>query len=268
MMQMLGPPSEMVGVVVSMGGGDLSFKFKTLEIFSQGNNNFFMGLSLAQSSRKTRVQADPRNTQWANDTERFGHQQMLRMGWKPGRGLGSSVEGMRDHVKVKVKTDSKGLGHNQGQQDLPTGLDVFQRILGKLNGNEEEIEQQIQKKQQSGLYLQFVPGGVLEGTVKDKKQMKQDRKNAEKEKKKVERAAEKARRALKKAKKDEKAKESEEPKIEAKELGEPKEEAPSKSTESQNAPQARGIRATRNRYIAMKKKATADSQSLKEILML
>lgn len=240
-----------------------------------------MGLSLAQSSRKNRVGADPRNTEWANDTSRFGHQQLLNMGWKPGRGLGYSFEGAKEHVKVQHKTDSKGLGYEIGKADQPTGLDVFQKILGKLNGNSEEVEKKQQQQQSlSGLYMHFVPGGVLEGTVKSKEEQKQEakdktkkekkRKDSDKQKKKAEKAVEKAaekakREAKKEAKADKKSKKESNKDSEI--TSEPIDSGKEKETSKEPRAQARGIRATRNRYIAMKRQATSDSKSLKEILM-
>lgn len=192
---------------------------------------------------------------------------MLRMGWQPGRGLGASVEGAKEHVKVHIKTDAKGLGHQKGQVDQPTGLDVFQRILGKLNGNEQEVEAQIEKKERlsSGLYMHFVPGGVLEGTVKSKKEMKHARKQAEKQKRKAEKQAEKqAEMSQKERKKLTKTDNAGETGISV--TSEPSDSSPAETPRP--VVKARGIRATRNRYIAMKRQATSDSQSLKEILML
>lgn len=220
-----------------------------------------MGLSLASNSRKPKIGSDPRNTLWANDTGRFGHQQMVRMGWQPGKGLGASVEGAKEHFKVRIKSDAKGLGHQKGQIDQPTGLDVFQRILGKLNGNEQEVEQQIERKERltSGLYMHFVPGGVLGGTVKSKMHPKQARKQAEKQKRKAEKQAERLQNAKIKLAKAENAEND---------ANSFSQSASTVEDTQKPVTKARGIRATRNRYIAMKKQATSDSQALKEILML
>lgn len=248
-------------------------------------------MGLAAPSNKVRVGLDPRNTAWANDTDRFGHQQMLRMGWKPGKGLGYSRIGSVDHVKVKVKKDNVGLGKPKGD-DQPHGLDAFQALLGKLNGNEAQVERQMaEKKIQSGEYLNFVYGGVLEGTIehmlasqekkkraleqedekkpkklktgkekkhKDKKTKKEKRDKKDKKSKSGKDKHEKKDKKVKKEKKSKKDQPSDE---KAKEL-----EASESTRESSPAP--RGIRATRNKFIAMKRQATSDAKGLREILML
>lgn len=260
-----------------------------------------MGLSLASNDRKARIGHDPRNTAWANDTSRFGHQYMLRQGWKPGRGLGSSVEGITTHVKVKTRPEGKGLGFSGGQ-DLPTGLDDFQRLLGRLNGEEEKVDNQLleRKRRQVGLHLNFVPGGVLEGTIeqfisdkakKSESESKSKSKSKSKEKddssssrkrSKVSKDSNSERKKRLKTKEDKKEKRSkkEEEKLKKaenkkeKETKKEKEVTPQESSDaSQNdveegrKEEGRGIQATRRKYIAMKRRATADPQSLKEILM-
>lgn len=248
-----------------------------------------MGLSLASNERKTRIGFDPRNTAWANDTSRFGHQYMLRQGWKPGRGLGSSVEGRTTHVKVKSRPDGKGLGGSDGP-DMPTGLDDFQRLLGRLNGTEEKVENQLseRKRKQVGLYLNFVPGGVLEGTIerftaKRARDLNESKENLSKpkkskiskksniEEKEKTKAEKKVKRSKKKEEKKSKKEEGRERKKEkAKDSEEPKKQSGGEVRQKKadkGGDESRGIQATRRRYIAMKRRATADPQSLKEILM-
>lgn len=266
-----------------------------------------MGLGLAGPSKKSKIGFDPRNTTWSNDTDRFGHQHMLNMGWRPGQGLGKTVKGDIHHVKVKVKADNVGLGRPI-KDDMPTGLDVFQRILGKLNGEEEKVNRQLNEQMKmSGVFLNFVYGGVLEGTVekmnlpqiettdseralKKRSAPESDSESGsepEQKKSKSHRSKEKKPKKIKerKDKKDKKSKDKKEKK-EKKEIKEKKEKkskndkkSDKKSTESKeisapisrestSSPAPMGIRATRSRFIAMKRQATTDEKSLKEILML
>lgn len=142
-----------------------------------------MGLAAART--KQRFGLDPRNTAWSNDTSRFGHQQLEKFGWKPGMGLGMRPHHSHtSHIKVHIKDDNLGLGAKIRRQERKdefdngecAGLDVFQRILGRLNGKEKEIndELEIQRKEKilNGKWgIHFVKGEVLSSTW-DPKTMK------------------------------------------------------------------------------------------------
>lgn len=45
---------------------------------------------------------------WAQDTSRFGYQQLLKYGWSDGKGLGANLDGITSHLRVVQKTDLKG----------------------------------------------------------------------------------------------------------------------------------------------------------------
>ena len=142
-------------------------------------------MGLAAERTKQRFGLDPRNTLWSNDTSRFGHQQLQRFGWRPGMGLGADPTKSRStHIRVRVKDDMLGLGSRlkkkQGKKgggdvdvdidDDTTGLDVFQRILGRLNGKgsdsvERELEIQKRENYIGGRWgVHFVKGDVLAST--------------------------------------------------------------------------------------------------------
>lgn len=135
-------------------------------------------MGLAATRTKQRFGLDPRNTQWSNDTSRFGHKHLEKYGWKPGMGLGMMPnESHTSHIKVHIKDDNVGLGAKIKRKERKdefdngecAGLDVFQRILGRLNGKEEEVanELEIQKKERildSKYGVQFVKGEVLSST--------------------------------------------------------------------------------------------------------
>ncbi|CCF57645.1 hypothetical protein KAFR_0C06490 [Kazachstania africana CBS 2517] len=135
-------------------------------------------MGLAATRTKQRFGLDPRNTNWSNDTSRFGHKHLTKFGWKPGMGLGHQpFDSMVSHIKVSIKDDNTGLGakiKKRNKDDVfdsedSTGLDVFQRILGKLNGNESKIdaELEIQRKEKilHGRWgIHFVKADILAST--------------------------------------------------------------------------------------------------------
>lgn len=134
-------------------------------------------MGLAGERVKQRFGYDPRNTKWANDTERFGHQYLEKMGWTPGAGLGQVAHAVTTHVRVALKDDTVGLGaklsNRQKKDEFDSGecagLDVFQRILGRLNGKEEEISQELELQRLEKILngkmgVQFVKGDVLQST--------------------------------------------------------------------------------------------------------
>jgi Pin2-interacting protein X1 len=139
-------------------------------------------MGLAGQKNKVKIGHDPRNTVWSNDTSRFGHKHMEKLGWAPGMGLGtgsSGREAMTSHVKVTVKVDNTGLGKKSSQKssgglddEITTGLDVFQRLLGKLNGKTDaQVDNQLMKQRQRmvlgnskfGMVFEF--GGLLQGSL-------------------------------------------------------------------------------------------------------
>ncbi|ONH67544.1 Protein PXR1 [Cyberlindnera fabianii] len=134
-------------------------------------------MGLAGVKVKQRFGFDPRNTKWANDTERFGLKYLEKQGWKQGTGLGQVTHAVTSHVKVAIKDDTVGLGAKLAKKQKKdefdsgecAGLDVFQRILGRLNGKEDEInkELEIQRKEKiiNGKWgMHFVMGETLKST--------------------------------------------------------------------------------------------------------
>lgn len=134
-------------------------------------------MGLAGVKVKQRFGLDPRNTNWSNDTDRFGHQYLEKMGWKPGKGLGLVEHAMTSHVKVSIKTDNTGLGSKLAKKKKNdefdsgecAGLDVFQRILGRLNGKEEQINNELERQRKENIIngkwgMHFVKGDTLKST--------------------------------------------------------------------------------------------------------
>ena len=271
-------------------------------------------MGLAATRTKQRFGTDPRNTAWSNDTSRFGHQQLEKFGWKPGMGLGMRPDHSHtSHIRVHIKDDNLGLGARIRRQERKdefdngecAGLDVFQRILGRLNGRESEInnELEIQRKEKiiNGKWgVHFVKGEVLSSTW-DPKTMKlksyanmekkryttsEDESDSEPKKKKVKKE--------KKSKKDKKDKKHSKDKKEEKHSRDKKDKKHSKDKREKkhgkdkehskekkkaakvestktasNVPDAVTTRlSVRSKWIKQKRAATMDSKALNEIFMV
>ncbi|KAI8377602.1 G-patch domain-containing protein, partial [Radiomyces spectabilis] len=91
-------------------------------------------MGLAGQRDKQRISADPNNLHWSKDESKFGFKMLQKMGWAPGKGLGINEDGTRDHVKIKLKDDTLGLGANKKNTDNWLGnTDAFSRLLADLN---------------------------------------------------------------------------------------------------------------------------------------
>jgi Pin2-interacting protein X1 len=127
---------------------------------------------------------DPNNTKWTRDSGGFGHKIMAAQGWQPGDILGAKnashaefhTAANASHIRVFVKDDNLGLGAKMGSglaEGECTGLDVFQSLLGRLNGKDEDEltkEQKSREDLKRAIYterrwgsVRFVRGGFLIG---------------------------------------------------------------------------------------------------------
>lgn len=111
-------------------------------------------------------------------------------------------------MKIVLKGDNLGIGCKGGiKDDECTGLDLFQDLLGRLNGKEEEVEKRIQRRKVelvSGRYgMKFVRGEtyvssdidkLLEniGKMEEKAEVAKEKKREERRRRKNERKAAKA----------------------------------------------------------------------------
>lgn len=204
-------------------------------------------MGLAGTKTKQRFGSDPRNTAWSNNTERFGRRYLESQGWAPGKGLGMVEHATTSHVKVSIKTDNTGLGallaKKQKKDEFDSGecagLDVFQRILGRLNGKEQQISDELERRRIDNIIngkwgIHFVKGEVLQSTWDKSKrttktveetsgessgESKKRRLETEKETEK----SEKSEKKLKKQKKEEKKEKKEKKEKEKKDKKEKKE---------------------------------------------
>ncbi|KAG7316632.1 hypothetical protein KOW79_020173 [Hemibagrus wyckioides] len=89
---------------------------------------------LAEPRRKLKWSVDPRNSTWSKDDSKFGQKMLERMGWSKGKGLGKSEQGATEHIKVKVKNNSLGLGTaNNHEDNWIAHQDDFNQLLAELN---------------------------------------------------------------------------------------------------------------------------------------
>ncbi|KIJ15456.1 hypothetical protein PAXINDRAFT_155504 [Paxillus involutus ATCC 200175] len=100
-------------------------------------------MGLAGRKQKQRIPADPRNLSWADDASRFGLSYLSKFGWDASKGLGSSGDGIKSHLKVSQKLDMMGIGA-QHQRD-PNGIawkqnQEFEALLKRLNEGVEGEE--------------------------------------------------------------------------------------------------------------------------------
>lgn len=255
-------------------------------------------MGLAGTKVKQRFGLDPRNTNWANDTSRFGHQYMQKLGWEQGQGLGLVQHAMTTHVKVTIRGDNEGLGARLAkkqkkdgiEQGDAFGLDLFQRLLGRLNGKEEEIATELDRQRKdnwlSGKWgMHFVKGEVLNSTW-DAESKKLKRKADEIEEKLLEEVLKRDKKQKKEEKKERKerrengnetSEDKKERKREKKEKKELKKEKKEKKVEAKErlvaqapttATAMAGRLAGRSRWIRQKRASVMDAQALNEIFMI
>ncbi|KAJ2707215.1 hypothetical protein FB645_000892 [Coemansia sp. IMI 203386] len=136
-----------------------------------------MGLS-EQKSRLV-FGADPRNRNWSDDKGRFGFKMLEKMGWSEGKGLGANEDGVKEHVKIKLKTNNFGVGADKKNiRNWLANADGFSELLNRLNSEsatpaepagEKEEEEESKKNKKS------------KKDKKDKKHKKEEKKKDRKE---------------------------------------------------------------------------------------
>ncbi|MCJ1294743.1 telomerase inhibitor [Xylographa carneopallida] len=141
-------------------------------------------MGLGAPRKRAKISHDPNNTNWSKCSTSYGRKMLLSQGWTPGSFLGAidaphahlHSDANASHIRVAVKDDNLGLGAKRGSgvnAGECVGLDVFQSLLGRLNGKSEDVlkkEQQSRDDLKRAIYterrwgaLRFVSGGVLVG---------------------------------------------------------------------------------------------------------
>lgn len=106
------------------------------------------------------------------DKQSSGYKLLAAMGWKEGEGLGALKQGIKEHIKVKKKFDSWGVGAVEAAErarDWSVGMVEYHRVLSTLS---EITSQHASQKLESE---------ASEGECKQKKDIKK-RKKARKDK--------------------------------------------------------------------------------------
>lgn len=221
---------------------------------------------------------------------------MEKLGWKSGNGLGVGQSGNTVHVKVAFKKDNTGLGHKvkkRGNDDdlaeFAQGLDSFQRILGRLNGKDENKldsalgSRRLNMVMEYGKFgMAFVYGGLLEGTVdkmfvedstKSKKEKSSKRKfsdaeessrDSDSESEVEEPAKKKSRKSSKEEKKSKKEQKEKKAKKEKKEKSEKKEKKDKKEKKSKKEKEGKEKKEKKDKKEKKEKKDKKDKKDKKE----
>ncbi|KAJ2065327.1 hypothetical protein GGI17_000379 [Coemansia sp. S146] len=93
-------------------------------------------MGLSEQKERMIFSADPRNTTWSSDKGRFGFKMLEKMGWSEGKGLGANEDGMKEHVKIKLKTNNFGIGADKKNiRNWLENADGFSELLSRLNSD-------------------------------------------------------------------------------------------------------------------------------------
>ncbi|KAL0080150.1 hypothetical protein J3Q64DRAFT_1752936 [Phycomyces blakesleeanus] len=213
-------------------------------------------MGLAGQKTKQRLSADPNNLNWSKDQSKFGFKMLMKMGWAPGKGLGVNEDGSKDHVKIKLKDDTLGLGASKKTVDNWLGnTDAFSQLLADLNTRTETVEvtktiietsETVTKRKLEGASDEDDEDELKEKKKqkkekkdkKEKKEKKQKKEKKDKKEKVKEEGEEKKSKKSKKEKKEKKSKKS-------KDSGSEDEEIKQATTVLRNAARAKFLRSKR-----------------------
>ncbi|XP_030014029.1 G patch domain-containing protein 4 isoform X3 [Sphaeramia orbicularis] len=95
---------------------------------------------------------------------KFAEQQLLRHGWKHGKGLGRDENGISEAIKVKVKCDKGGVGHQEGEQFT---FHWWDHVFNKASSN-----LQVESDQDGIKLKKMVEEDEDDGTISNKKPRK------------------------------------------------------------------------------------------------
>ncbi|XP_045209468.2 G patch domain-containing protein 4-like [Mercenaria mercenaria] len=120
----------------------------------------------------------------------FARKQLSKHGWTDGQGLGKEEEGIKEAIKVKIKQDKKGVGHDPGEEFSFHWWDhVFNKAASKIqvNTTEDGVEvknsgdTKVSKKKdcktydnKAMLYGQFVKGSTLSNGLETREKTLED----------------------------------------------------------------------------------------------
>lgn len=115
---------------------------------------------------------------------------MKKFGWKEGSGLGKNENGMKEAIKVKIKNDSHGVGHNRGDEFTFHWWDhVFNKAASSIvvESTQEGVSVKAAKESvgvstkkaraydnKAMLYGQFVKGATLDNNQEVKSEREEE----------------------------------------------------------------------------------------------
>lgn len=121
---------------------------------------------------------------------RFAQKELKKFGWKEGSGLGKNENGMKEAIKVKIKNDSHGVGHNRGDEFTFHWWDhVFNKAASSIvvESTQEGVSVKAAKESvgvstkkartydnKAMLYGQFVKGATLDNNQEVKSEGEED----------------------------------------------------------------------------------------------
>ena len=76
-----------------------------------------MGLSEPRGKQRLVGSSAARNAAWLNDTSLPGQRMLSSMGWAPGAGLGTNLQGMSSNLSLAIKLDNKGIGAHRHEKE-------------------------------------------------------------------------------------------------------------------------------------------------------
>ena len=72
----------------------------------------------------------------------WAQKQLKKFGWSKGKGLGKKLDGRREHVKVKKKEDSGGIGQDEEDKKeeqktygIESFMNAYDKLAVKIGGN-------------------------------------------------------------------------------------------------------------------------------------
>eukprot|EP01121_Diplochlamys_sp_Union-15-3_P019409 TRINITY_DN7305_c0_g1_i2.p1 TRINITY_DN7305_c0_g1~~TRINITY_DN7305_c0_g1_i2.p1 ORF type:complete len:218 (+),score=55.48 TRINITY_DN7305_c0_g1_i2:40-654(+) len=120
----------------------------------------------AYTKLQMKLNHDPNNLFWAEDKKRFGYQQLLKMGWSKGEGLGSKGSGKPEPIKVKKRAERIGIGAENMEEAWITKTKDFDDVLSRMNSSKVPKTEESKSKSKPQISKHFRPKKVVESKTK------------------------------------------------------------------------------------------------------
>lgn len=121
---------------------------------------------------------DTRNQTWANDKSKFGYKMLQKMGWMEGKGLGVNEDGTTEHIRIRRKTTTAGVGGEAALDDwnkpahVAAGLNDVLARLAPVNCSAAVVKTEKVTKKGRGYFQRRSAGKNVSGySEKDLKEI-------------------------------------------------------------------------------------------------